>query len=83
MGELIDGQPLFPGESDIDQLYIIQRLLGPLTQDQACGEMQRLPLPVETLDNTTTNTNTCNTITSFCGSSCADNGKGALSTPRM
>ena len=24
MGELVDGQPLFPGESDIDQLYIIQ-----------------------------------------------------------
>jgi hypothetical protein len=22
-----DGQPLFPGESDIDQLYIIQRSL--------------------------------------------------------
>ena len=30
MGELIDGQPLFPGESEIDQLYIIQRVLGPL-----------------------------------------------------
>lgn len=30
MSELIEGQPLFPGESDIDQLYIIQRLLGPL-----------------------------------------------------
>lgn len=28
MAELIDGQPLFPGDSDIDQLYIIQRLLG-------------------------------------------------------
>lgn len=24
MGELSDGQPLFPGESEIDQLYIIQ-----------------------------------------------------------
>ncbi|KAK3281501.1 hypothetical protein CYMTET_10709 [Cymbomonas tetramitiformis] len=34
MSELLDGQPLFPGESDIDQLYIIQRLLGPLTQEQ-------------------------------------------------
>jgi cyclin-dependent kinase-like len=34
MGELVDGQPLFPGESDIDQLYIIQRLLGSLTEDQ-------------------------------------------------
>jgi len=34
MGELIDGQPLFPGESEIDQLYLIQRVLGPLTSDQ-------------------------------------------------
>ena len=34
LGELSDGQPLFPGESDIDQLYTIQRLLGPLTPDQ-------------------------------------------------
>mmetsp|Transcript_26121 Transcript_26121/g.57082 ORF Transcript_26121/g.57082 Transcript_26121/m.57082 type:complete len:752 (+) Transcript_26121:295-2550(+) len=34
MGELVDGQPLFPGESDIDQLYIIQRLMGPLTDEQ-------------------------------------------------
>jgi len=34
MGELYDGQPVFPGESEIDQLYIIQRLLGPLTEDQ-------------------------------------------------
>eukprot|EP00003_Mantamonas_plastica_P019213 TRINITY_DN3146_c0_g1_i3.p1 TRINITY_DN3146_c0_g1~~TRINITY_DN3146_c0_g1_i3.p1 ORF type:complete len:604 (+),score=185.96 TRINITY_DN3146_c0_g1_i3:781-2592(+) len=30
MGELIDGQPLFPGESEIDQLYIIQKVSGPL-----------------------------------------------------
>ena len=34
MGELIDGQPMFPGESEIDQLYIIQKVLGPLTSDQ-------------------------------------------------
>lgn len=34
MQELIDGQPLFPGESDVDQLYIIQRMLGPLTRQQ-------------------------------------------------
>jgi cyclin-dependent kinase-like len=27
MGELIDGQPLFPGESEIDQLYVIQKVL--------------------------------------------------------
>jgi cyclin-dependent kinase-like len=30
MGEIIDGQPLFPGESEIDQLFCIQRVLGPL-----------------------------------------------------
>lgn len=34
MGELIDGQPLFPGESEIDQLYVIQKILGPLTGKQ-------------------------------------------------
>jgi cyclin-dependent kinase-like len=34
MGELIDGQPLFPGESDIDQLYVIQKSMGKLTTDQ-------------------------------------------------
>mmetsp|Transcript_2064 Transcript_2064/g.7437 ORF Transcript_2064/g.7437 Transcript_2064/m.7437 type:complete len:773 (-) Transcript_2064:1484-3802(-) len=34
MGEILDGQPLFPGESDIDQLYIIQKVTGPLTPSQ-------------------------------------------------
>ena len=34
MGEIIDGQPLFPGESEIDQLYLIQKVLGPLTPGQ-------------------------------------------------
>jgi len=34
MGELVDGQPLFPGESEIDQLYLIQKTLGPLTSMQ-------------------------------------------------
>jgi cyclin-dependent kinase-like len=34
MGELIDGQPLFPGESEIDQLYVIQKVMGPLTSEQ-------------------------------------------------
>jgi cyclin-dependent kinase-like len=34
MGELLDGQPMFPGESEVDQLYIIQKVLGPLTPDQ-------------------------------------------------
>ena len=31
MGELIDGQPLFAGESEIDQLYIIQKIMGALS----------------------------------------------------
>jgi cyclin-dependent kinase-like len=30
MGEITDGQPLFPGESEVDQLYIIQKIVGPL-----------------------------------------------------
>lgn len=30
LGELTDGQPLFPGESEVDQLFVIQRVLGPL-----------------------------------------------------
>ena len=30
MAELSTGQPLFPGDSDIDQLYIIQKMLGKL-----------------------------------------------------
>lgn len=34
MGELSDGQPLFPGESEIDQLYTIQKVLGPLPKEQ-------------------------------------------------
>lgn len=31
MGELTDGEPLFPGESEIDQLYLIQKIMGSLT----------------------------------------------------
>lgn len=34
MGELTDGQPLFPGENEIDQLYVIQKILGPLPATQ-------------------------------------------------
>lgn len=34
LGELADGQPLFPGESEIDQLYVIQKIIGPLPPDQ-------------------------------------------------
>jgi len=29
--ELLTGVPLFPGESDVDQLYHIMRCFGPLT----------------------------------------------------
>jgi len=32
MGELVDGDPLFPGDNEIDQLGIIQKVLGPLPQ---------------------------------------------------
>ena len=28
MGELTDGQPLFPGESDVDQLHIVREAMG-------------------------------------------------------
>ena len=35
MGELSDGQPLFPGDSEMDMLYLIQKVLGSLTQDQS------------------------------------------------
>lgn len=34
LGELLDGQPLFPGNSEVDQLSIIQRVLGPLPGHQ-------------------------------------------------
>ena len=30
MGEISDGQPIFPGESEVDQLYIVQKIIGPL-----------------------------------------------------
>lgn len=28
MGELVDGDPLFPGDNEIDQLYKIQKVVG-------------------------------------------------------
>ena len=34
MAELFDGEPLFPGDSDIDQLHRIISMLGPLTKHQ-------------------------------------------------
>lgn len=32
LGELIDGQPIFPGDDEVEQLFLIQRLLGPFPQ---------------------------------------------------
>ena len=34
MGEITDGDALFPGESEIDQLFCIQKILGPLIPQQ-------------------------------------------------
>lgn len=59
MGELTDGQPLFAGESEVDQLFVIQKVLGPLTTQQqeaflrnerlSCYQFPSLPKP-ETLN---------------------------------
>lgn len=40
MGEISDGQPMFPGESEVDQLYIIQKILGPLVPEHLDVFMQ-------------------------------------------
>ncbi|KAG1663157.1 hypothetical protein FOA52_006054 [Chlamydomonas sp. UWO 241] len=34
MGELFDGEPVFPGESDLDQMYKILTMMGPLVPEQ-------------------------------------------------
>ena len=34
MGEMIDGQPMFPGENDVDQMYLIQKTFGNFTPAQ-------------------------------------------------
>jgi cyclin-dependent kinase-like len=34
MGEITDGDALFPGESEIDQLFCIQKIMGKLTTQQ-------------------------------------------------
>lgn len=33
MGELIDGKPLFPGDNDLHQLCVIQKIVGPLSSE--------------------------------------------------
>lgn len=35
IGELVDGQPMFPGDDEIDQLYIIKKCIGDLTEEQS------------------------------------------------
>ena len=34
MGEMADGQPVFPGDSEIDQIYTIQKVIGPFKEKQ-------------------------------------------------
>jgi len=34
MGELTDGDPLFPGENELDQVKVIQKVIGKLTEEQ-------------------------------------------------
>ena len=34
VGEMADGRPLFPGQSELDQLFVIQTVLGPLSTRQ-------------------------------------------------
>ena len=34
MGELIDGKPMFPGDNDLDQLNVIQKVIGGMTKEQ-------------------------------------------------
>lgn len=55
MGELADGRPLFPGESDIDQLYVIQKVLGRLPEMMVTGfannaRYRGLPMPTANPD---------------------------------
>ncbi len=33
VSELAEGRPLFPGESDIDQLFLVQAAVGPMCSD--------------------------------------------------
>ena len=34
IGELVDGQPMFPGDDEVDQIYLINKLVGNLTPAQ-------------------------------------------------
>jgi cyclin-dependent kinase-like len=34
IGELVDSQPMFPGDDEVDQLYLITKLIGDVTPRQ-------------------------------------------------
>lgn len=34
IGELVDSQPMFPGDDEIDQIHLINKLVGHLTPNQ-------------------------------------------------
>ena len=34
IGELVDGQPMFAGDDEIDQIHLITKLVGDLTSEQ-------------------------------------------------
>jgi cyclin-dependent kinase-like len=42
LGELVDGQPMFPGEDEMDQIYLIRKCMGEITQNQL-GALKRNP----------------------------------------
>ena len=34
IGELVDGQPMFPGDDEVDQIHLITKAVGKLTSKQ-------------------------------------------------
>lgn len=34
MGEMLDGQPMFPGQNQLDQIYLIKKMFGSLAIGQ-------------------------------------------------
>ena len=34
MGEMLNGQPMFPGENELDQIFLLKKTFGTLTQSQ-------------------------------------------------
>lgn len=58
MGEIVDGQPLFPGENETDQLHVIQDVLGPfqgilksnIDRRKDCRNLKSREKPKQTLE---------------------------------